>query len=453
MSCGWADPAPGSAALRVCENGAKRSPPRPRASGCVPRSSGSTPSRSWPGTTSTGSGPGPPERSRCSKTSTPSTMRRSAGMRPSRSSPSSSRPWTARSGHVLHVRPRAMRPPSSKALRPGLRHQQPARLFQHVPRILRHGITETIGIGKGSSRWKSSSGLARVRGGPEPRHHHPRMLTALEKVKRAGRHHRGRQPAAGSGSHPVPQPQKVRGVLGSSGTALADHHLQIRLGGDQALSAASARSLLGRNAPGSVSPGLSTVFDTNFIAAHTTGFDDWLALLRARRGPTSRRPPGSPRNDPGDRQASAVLGPHRRLLGHGPHSAPALVQTIQEVVKRHPGPGATSVARAPACFRSVATPTSGDRHHGHLRTHASGSTTPWTRGSRSRVPAVTATTWSTPSAACGTVASGSSSAWAGTSSRRRRTAPVTEAALAACDLTVTVSTKLNHSHFSRASEL
>ena len=63
-------------------------------------------------------------------------------------------------------------------------------------------------------------------------------------------------------------PQKPRGVIGH-GTALADLHLPVRLGGDLALFQAIGNLLVEWDA-----------LDHEFIATHTAGFEDWTAGLR-----------------------------------------------------------------------------------------------------------------------------------------------------------------------------
>ncbi|MCK9875905.1 FdhF/YdeP family oxidoreductase [Frankia sp. Ag45/Mut15] len=142
-------------------------------------------------------------------------------------------------------------------------------------------LTSTIGIGKGSVTLADleAADLVLVVG-QNPGTNHPRMLSSLEKVKRAG----GRIVAV----NPLPEaallrfrnPQHARGVVGR-GTALADQFLQIRLGGDLALFQALGRRLLDAE---DAAPG--TVVDHDFIARHTTGFDDYVRHIRGDGGPS-----------------------------------------------------------------------------------------------------------------------------------------------------------------------
>src|SRR5690606_14911859 len=67
------------------------------------------------------------------------------------------------------------------------------------------------------------------------------------------------------------------GLVGG-GTALADDFLQIKLGGDQALFQGLGKFLLEeQRRPGS--PHAGRVFDSEFIDAHTTGLNSYLAQL------------------------------------------------------------------------------------------------------------------------------------------------------------------------------
>src|SRR5262249_4505492 len=99
-------------------------------------------------------------------------------------------------------------------------------------------LSETIGIGKGSVTLEDiHAARLIVVVGQTPGTNHPRMLTALEKAKRAGATIVAVNPLPEAGLIRFKNPQKVGGVIGS-GTALADRFLQIRVGGDLALFAA-----------------------------------------------------------------------------------------------------------------------------------------------------------------------------------------------------------------------
>ncbi|MCK1796434.1 FdhF/YdeP family oxidoreductase [Streptomyces sp. XM4193] len=141
-------------------------------------------------------------------------------------------------------------------------------------------LSETIGVGKGSVLLED---LYRAEliivAGQNPGTNHPRMLTALEKAKRAGARIITVNPLPEAGMERFRNPQNPRGLLGR-GTALTDLFLQIRLGGDQALFRMLNKLVL--DAPDAV--------DREFVAEHTLGYEefaaqaaetDWAQTLRA----------------------------------------------------------------------------------------------------------------------------------------------------------------------------
>ncbi|GLZ16159.1 formate dehydrogenase [Actinomadura sp. NBRC 104425] len=134
-------------------------------------------------------------------------------------------------------------------------------------------LTETIGVGKGSVLLEDlyRADLIFVVG-QNPGTNHPRMLSALEKAKKAGARIVAVNPLPEAGLMRFRNPQRPSGVAGR-GTALADRFLQIRLNGDLALFQALNRMLLESDAPNAL--------DREFIAAHTTGFDEFAAHVKA----------------------------------------------------------------------------------------------------------------------------------------------------------------------------
>ena len=136
-------------------------------------------------------------------------------------------------------------------------------------------LTETLGVGKGSVSLEDlyKADLILVVG-QNPGTNHPRMLTALEKAKKAGASIVAVNPLPEAGLMRFRNPQKVTGVLGS-GTPLSDEFLQIRVNGDLALFRALNRLLLEAEdeAPG-------TVLDRDFIDGYTHGFEEFAADVR-----------------------------------------------------------------------------------------------------------------------------------------------------------------------------
>ncbi|MDP9182917.1 MAG: FdhF/YdeP family oxidoreductase [Actinomycetota bacterium] len=137
-------------------------------------------------------------------------------------------------------------------------------------------LTETIGIGKGSVSLEdlSRSDLILVVG-QNPGTNHPRMLSALADAKRGGTSIVTVNPLPEAGMVRFKDPQRVRGVLGK-GTVLSDQFLQMRINGDLALFQALGRRLLQAE---DAAPG--TVLDRAFIDSSCTGFDAYRAAIRA----------------------------------------------------------------------------------------------------------------------------------------------------------------------------
>ncbi|KGN41204.1 FdhF/YdeP family oxidoreductase [Knoellia aerolata] len=124
-----------------------------------------------------------------------------------------------------------------------------------------NALLETIGIGKGTVTLDdlTSADLILV-AGQNPGTNHPRMLSTLETAKEGGARILAINPLPEAGLMTFRNPQTVKGVVGS-GTPLADRHLGVRLGGDQALFQAVGHLLLERGA-----------VDHEFVERHTSGY-------------------------------------------------------------------------------------------------------------------------------------------------------------------------------------
>jgi molybdopterin-dependent oxidoreductase alpha subunit len=130
-------------------------------------------------------------------------------------------------------------------------------------------LTETIGVGKGSVTLDDlyAADLIFVLG-QNPGTNHPRMLNALERAKHNGAQIVAVNPLPEAGLLRFKNPQRPRGLVGS-GTALADHFLQIRVNGDLALFRWLNRRLVE-----------SDVVDRAFVDGHCAGFDEFAAHAR-----------------------------------------------------------------------------------------------------------------------------------------------------------------------------
>ena len=136
-------------------------------------------------------------------------------------------------------------------------------------------LGESIGVGKGTVHiddFAKADVILVV--GQNPGSNHPRMLTTLEEAKRAGAAIIAINPLPEAGLLRFKNPQTARGIVGD-GTKLADLHLAVRLGGDQALFQLWNRWLVARDRerPGTI--------DREFIDGFTSGFDSLAAHLDA----------------------------------------------------------------------------------------------------------------------------------------------------------------------------
>lgn len=128
------------------------------------------------------------------------------------------------------------------------------------------GLTETIGIGKGTvSLDDLESSECIFIFGQNPGSNHPRMLASLETAKLSGCSIISVNPLDEAGLQQFNNPQKFKGIIGK-GTKLRDLHLPIKINGDAALLTGLAKILIDSHSEN------RKVLDTNFINKHTAGF-------------------------------------------------------------------------------------------------------------------------------------------------------------------------------------
>ncbi|MEU8823884.1 FdhF/YdeP family oxidoreductase [Streptomyces sp. NPDC048636] len=183
-------------------------------------------------------------------------------------------------------------------------------------------LTETLGVGKGSVLLEDlhTADLIIV-AGQNPGTNHPRMLAALEKAKNSGAKIISINPLPEAGLERFKNPQTPRGL--TTGVALTDLFLQIRLGGDQALFRLLNRLIL--ETDGAV--------DEAFVREHTHGFEEFAATARDADWDETLRATGLDRAEI-DRALRMVLASRRTIvcwamgLTQHKHSVP----TIREVV-------------------------------------------------------------------------------------------------------------------------
>jgi molybdopterin-dependent oxidoreductase alpha subunit len=145
-------------------------------------------------------------------------------------------------------------------------------------------LIETIGVGKGSVTLEDiHRAKLLVVVGQNPGTNHPRMLTALEKAKRSGATIVAVNPLPEAGLIRFRNPQSLRGL--ASPTTLADHFLQVRVGGDLALFQAVGALLVSWGA-----------VDRAFVDTHTDGYEEYVAAGRSLDWSTVDRATGLDRS-------------------------------------------------------------------------------------------------------------------------------------------------------------
>ncbi len=134
-------------------------------------------------------------------------------------------------------------------------------------------LSETLGIGKGSVKLEDFDKAEVVMViGQNPGTNHPRMLSALQKCKENGGKVISINPLEEAGLIRFKNPQEFKGVL-SSGAALTDVHLQVKINQDVPLLKLIMKKLL------KIEKQDGGVFDHDFIEKHTQGYEDLLMYL------------------------------------------------------------------------------------------------------------------------------------------------------------------------------
>ena len=137
-------------------------------------------------------------------------------------------------------------------------------------------LAEVLGLGKGSVTLEDihEADLI-ICMGQNPGTNHPRMLTALEKMKENGGRMISVNPLPETGLMRFVNPQRPLKIA-TRGTVLSDLYLQIKVNEDQSLIRAWLKILYDREKE---NPG--TYFDQDFIRDHTSGYAELVELLEA----------------------------------------------------------------------------------------------------------------------------------------------------------------------------
>jgi len=202
-------------------------------------------------------------------------------------------------------------------------------------------LSETIGIGKGCvtlEDFERTDGIFIL--GQNPGTNHPRMMTFLERAKQNGAKIVAINPMPEPGLMEVvnPNPQEYRNPLKFAakmlldiGTPISDLWLPVRLNGDMAAMRGIMKEMLSEEER---SPG--SVFDREFIARYTVGFEAFVEHLRATSWDAIIEGSGLSR-DQIHKAAKIAMGCKRIItcwaMGLTQHKN--AVATIQEVMNFH----------------------------------------------------------------------------------------------------------------------
>jgi len=138
-------------------------------------------------------------------------------------------------------------------------------------------LSESIGVGKGTvtlDDFAEAEAIFVI--GQNPGTNHPRMLSTLQAAKRRGCRIVHINPLPEAGMSRFKHPQEVFDTLVGRGTQLADLFLQVRINGDVALLQGISKEVLEEDARRG-----GGVLDRAFLAAHTSGFAEFVASIGA----------------------------------------------------------------------------------------------------------------------------------------------------------------------------
>ncbi|HEY0155371.1 MAG TPA: FdhF/YdeP family oxidoreductase [Longimicrobium sp.] len=196
-------------------------------------------------------------------------------------------------------------------------------------------LTDSIGIGKGTVTLDDvhhADLLISI--GQNPGSCHPRMLTALQRLKRNGGKVIAINPLPETGlnhfKHPqdLKHPGRILSVLVGDGTPIAEFFVPVRIAGDVALLKGVLKEMLEEEER---RPG--TVFDHEFIRTHTHGYEAFVEDLRAENWDLIIEQSGVERAQ--IRTVAEMVMQHERIIvawAMGLTQQPDAVSAIQEIV-------------------------------------------------------------------------------------------------------------------------
>ncbi len=142
-----------------------------------------------------------------------------------------------------------------------------------------YALKQAIGIGKGTVTIKDFEYADAIFVfGQNPGTNHPRMLDSLSHASRRGASIVTFNPLKERGLERFTNPQSAKEMLAGDGTTISSQYFQPNLGGDMAVVRGMVKVLEQRNA--SATQKGSSLFDEKFITEHTQGLEEYLDLVR-----------------------------------------------------------------------------------------------------------------------------------------------------------------------------
>ena len=159
------------------------------------------------------------------------------------------------------------------------------------------GLPESIGIGKGTVSLEDFDHADLILSiGHNPGTNHPRMMTSLHDAAKRGAAIIVLNPLKERALERFQSPQAPLEMMTLGAVPIASTYLQVKVGGDAAALKGICKALIALERDAGKAH-TAPVLDTDFIAGHTTGFEDFVADLDATPWPALERASGLARDD------------------------------------------------------------------------------------------------------------------------------------------------------------
>lgn len=195
------------------------------------------------------------------------------------------------------------------------------------------GLAQSIGIGKGTTRMEDfAKADAIFLFGQNPATNHPRMMDTLYKASRRGASIVSFNNLKERGLERFTNPQNKIEMITNGSTPISGHYFKPKLGGDMAAVRGMVKALYEFD-QNEIAQGRPSIFDHEYLAAHTNGMEDYLAKVAATPWDDILEQSGLTRKEIDSaattyRQAKRVITTWAMGITQHKHS----VNTIQEIV-------------------------------------------------------------------------------------------------------------------------